>query len=231
MRFEVTPGVAALLPGAHFATLTAHGLDTPVDRPAFDALLAGELARLPQAHPAYERAVATRQPPLLPYTTYFKRFKKTYPVLLQFESVLLKGRGIPPAGVPVEAMFLAELTHLLLGGGYDLDSTTGTLRVQVTTGTETFQTMSGEPQTVAPGDLCLRDDTGLLGNVIYGPEYRTRITETSRNVMFIVYAVPGVPPAAARAQLAALGSYLHTGLPDAELGPIQVWAADGTLLD
>ena len=230
MTFQVAPGVGERFPGAYYATMEAHRLDTPDDRPAFEALKAAEIARIRDANQAYERQVATRQPPMLPYVTHYKRFKKTYQVLLQFESVL-RGRDIPPVGVPVEAMFLSELTHLLLCGGYDLDSTTGPLRVAVTTGTETFETVGHEQQTVSPGDLCFRDDAGLLGDVIYGPSFRNLITPTSRDVIFLIYGVPGVPPEAQRAQLESLGSYLKTGLPGAELDPIQIWAADGTLME
>ena len=228
MFLKVADSVREVYPEAHFATMAAHGVDTPADRVAFEALKAAEIAQIMEMHQAYDRKTATSTPPMSPYVTHYKRFKKTYQVMLQLESVLFKGRGIPSVNVPVEAMFLAELKHLLLGGGYDLDTTTGDVEVAVSTGTETFGNMAGEEQTLQNGDLYLHDGAGLLGNIIYGPAHRTCITDASRNVLFLIYGVPGVPIADTRRQLADLGTYLKAGLPGAELEPIRVWAADGT---
>ena len=47
--------------------------------------------------------------PLQAYDAYFGRFKKTYHVQLQLESVALKGKPIPRVAALVEAMFMAEV--------------------------------------------------------------------------------------------------------------------------
>jgi len=43
--------------------------------------------------------------PIKAYTAYYKRFKKTYHVLQQLESVVFKGKPIPKVAALVEAMF------------------------------------------------------------------------------------------------------------------------------
>ena len=54
------------------------------------------------------------------YINYYKRFKKTYHVLLQLESIN-KNKSIPRVDAPVQAMFMAELNSFLLTAGHDLN--------------------------------------------------------------------------------------------------------------
>jgi len=61
-------------------------------------------------------------PILQAYEAYYKRFKKTYHVQLQLESIAFKGKSIPNVAALVEAMFMAEVKNLLLTAGHDLDA-------------------------------------------------------------------------------------------------------------
>ena len=56
------------------------------------------------------------------YDTYYKRFKKTYHVQLQLESIVFKGKSIPSVAALVEAMFMAEIKNMLLTAGHDLEA-------------------------------------------------------------------------------------------------------------
>jgi hypothetical protein len=51
--------------------------------------------------------------PIKTYHDYYKRFKKTYHILLQLESIVFKNKSIPKVSSLVEAMFMAELKNLL----------------------------------------------------------------------------------------------------------------------
>ena len=61
-------------------------------------------------------------PVLQAYAAYYKRFKKTYHVQLQLESIAFKGKPIPSVAALVEAMFMAEVKNMLLTAGHDLDA-------------------------------------------------------------------------------------------------------------
>ena len=52
------------------------------------------------------------------YETYYKRFDKTYHVLLQVESIVLKGKSLPNVIPLVDANFIAEVETLVLTAGH-----------------------------------------------------------------------------------------------------------------
>lgn len=64
--------------------------------------------------------VATQQA----YAAYYKKFKKSYHVLAQLESVIFNGRWLPNTAALVAAMCMAELKNMLLIAGHDLDKIT-----------------------------------------------------------------------------------------------------------
>ena len=61
------------------------------DEAGFYDMVERHLAALREQYRDYVRADVFGQNP---YFRYFRKFKKTYPVMMQFESVLLKGPGI-----------------------------------------------------------------------------------------------------------------------------------------
>ena len=64
-----------------------------------------------------------------PYFRFFKKFKKTYPVMQQFESVLFKGRPFPEDDPVMGVPFLLELTTFVLSGTHDIDRMDGPLTI------------------------------------------------------------------------------------------------------
>jgi len=49
------------------------------------------------------------------------------------------------------------------------------VRLDVTSGDETYTLMRGQPQQVKPGDISSRMAKGIMSNIIYGPDQRTQI--------------------------------------------------------
>lgn len=127
------------------------------------------------------------------YAAYYKKFRKSYHVLLQVESIALNGRSIPNVNAVVAAMFMAELKNFLLTAGHDLDSIEDPVLLDISTGEQTYIKLNGERQRLKAGDMMVSDRLGVLSSVIYGPDQRSRITEETKNAFFVVYAPPGVP--------------------------------------
>ena len=128
-----------------------------------------------------DRAAVASHPVLQIYSEYYKRFKKTYHVQLQLESIVLKGKSIPTMAALVECMFMAEVKNMLLTAGHDLDTLQLPLTLDVTQGIESYTVMRGENQIVKSGDMTISDELGIVSNVIYGPDQRTQITAETRN--------------------------------------------------
>jgi len=139
--------------------------------------------------------------PIQSYVAYYKRFKKTYHVQLQLESVVFKGKGIPRANGLVEAMFMAELKNQLLTAGHDLSAVQLPIVVGIAGGDEDYVTIAGRSQTLTPGDMMMADRAGITSSVLHGPDQRTRIELDTTRVLYVVYAPRGVERAAVAAHL------------------------------
>ena len=74
----------------------------------------------------------------------FKRFKKTYQVLLQLESIVFKNRSIPKVALLVEVMFMAELKNLLLTAGHDLEVIDMPIKLDVASDKEKYTLLNGQ---------------------------------------------------------------------------------------
>lgn len=126
------------------------------------------------------------------YSDYYKRFRKTYHVLLQLESVALKGKDIPVAPPFVQIMFMAELKNLLLTAVHDFAKISLPVTVRSAVGDETYVTMGGKAQTLKKGDLFMTDQEGIISSIIYGPDERTRVSSNSTEALYAIYAPPGI---------------------------------------
>jgi len=170
-----------------------------------------------------DRAAIASHPVLKVYGEYYKRFKKTYHVQPQLESIVLKGKSIPNIASLVECMFMAEIKNMLLTAGHDLDKLQLPLTLDVTQGTESYTLMRGEEQTVKAGDMTISDGVGIISNIIYGPDQRTQITESTRNVVFTVYAPAGIDEELIMRHLEDMRDYVLVVAPEAEVELMQVY--------
>lgn len=113
------------------------------------------------------------------YFQFFRKFKKTYPVMMQLESFLLKGRPFPiDNSVTAIPGFLAELETQSLSGTHDVDFVRGAVRLFAGTEKAPFPGMRGEEVHTYPGDFCARDDEGIIFSMIAGADARTCVKET-----------------------------------------------------
>jgi len=219
---KILPDVKEIYPNAVFGIMVAQKVNTATDRSRMDILKSTEIDRIKTKHKGYERKTVSCSEPICHYVAYYKKFKKTYPVLLQLESVLLKDKGIPNVGIPVEAMFLAEVSNQILTAGHDLDRIDGNLTVNIAVGTENYQGISGKNQQLTKNDLFLSDESGILSSVLNGPDYRTQITNTTRNTLYFVYGVDGVTKEQIRQHFENIRYYLLTAIPNVEIQMIKV---------
>ena len=214
---ELTQSVKAAYPRAKFGAMVVRGLDVKSGRSVMDEILAKGIERIKFQHRDYERKAALAADPLCHYAAYYRRYDKSYPVLGQLESIVLNGKGIPSVGIPIEAMFLAELTSLLLTAGHDLDAVEGALTVDIAEENAIYTGLSGKERPVVKGDLYLSDAKGVLSTILNGPDRRTQITEATRNVLYFVYGVEGVTEQSIDAHLKTISSYLSQAVQGAEI--------------
>jgi len=190
--FSVSENWSTTYPGAVTGVLVIYDVTNPDHHPALErkkALLEKELR---SQYGELDRPALLDLEPFPAYSDYYKRFKKTYHVFLQFESVVKKGKSIPSVAALVEAMFMAELKNCLLTAGHDLNKVQGEPRLEIARGDEVFITLQGQEKTLKAGDMYIHDDFGVISSVIYGPDRRTQISKKTQKAIFTVYGPPGV---------------------------------------
>lgn len=212
-------------PGAHIGILAMRDASNPDHAPALDEQKTALEAKLRHQFAGQTRAEIKALPTIRAYNKYYKRFKKTYHVQHQLESVVLKGKDIPRTAALVEAMFMAELENLLLTAGHDLDLVRQPVTVHSAGGTESYIGISGREQTLKAGDMVITDAEGVLSSIIYGPDQRTRINAQTQNVLFTIYAPAGISADAVKHHLQSIRDYVMLVAPSAEVAQLEVYAA------
>ncbi len=142
------------------------------------------------------------------YISYYKKFGYTYHVLPQLESVI-KGKPIPGGAPLVEAMFMAELKNTLLTAGHDYDKIKVPVSVKISTGSESFTTLSGHNVTTIPNDIMIMDQEAVMSSILRGPDQRTAITAHTSRVLYTVYAPSGVEEQLVYEHLSDIEAYVR----------------------
>lgn len=193
------------------------------DPEAFEALKEAELAEIRSrfgasadgsAAAAYDRKEVFGENP---YYRYFKKYKKSYPVMMQLESFLLKGRPFPSGNPVNEIAFLAELKTQILLGSHDIDRIEGDMTLFCGTEKTDFPGMRGDMIHIYPGDVSARDERDIILSMIAGADNRTYITEDSRNIAYIFFGTDKTPEDQFDRMTELLSRYIHTLAPAAEI--------------
>ncbi|MBU4350107.1 hypothetical protein KJ830_01730 [bacterium] len=170
-----------------------------------------------------DRADLKNIEPLKTYNDYYKRFKKTYHVLLQLDSIVFKNKSIPKVASLVEVMFMAELKNLLLTAGHDLDAIDLPIKLDVSNGGEKYTQISGQEKELIYNDMMVSDSKGIISSIIYGPDKRTQIKPNTQKVLFVVYAPPGIEKSKVFQHLQDIQNYVHFIAPEGEVELLKVY--------
>jgi DNA/RNA-binding domain of Phe-tRNA-synthetase-like protein len=179
-------------PYACIGILAVKDVLNPKQSPALAARKQVLEGKLREQFSGMDRSTLKDHPTLAAYAAYYKRFKKTYHVQLQLESIVFKGKSIPQVAALVESMFMAELKNLVLTAGHDLDAVQGTPTVDVASGDESYIKINSQAQTLKAGDMYIRDTQGVLSSIIYGPAQRASIAPSTTSALFTVYGPAGI---------------------------------------
>ncbi len=209
-------------PGASAGVLVIRGVTNPGSHPDLDTRMADVETDLRQRFSDGGRQAIRALATVQAYTTYYRRFKKTYHVQLQLESVALKGRSVPRPSALVSAMFAAELANQLLTAGHDLAAVRAPVVLDVSTGDETYTMLNGKPQTLSPGDMFIADEDGVMSSIIYGPDNRTPISRDTRDVLFTTYGPEGISTGQITSHLESIQDYVSLVAPRAEVETLHV---------
>lgn len=225
--FSVSANWAEAYLNARVGVLSLAGVSNPASHPSLEAEKERLEAQLRAAFGDLDRQAMRSHPVLSAYGAYYKRFKKTYHVQHQLETVVHKGGSIPKVAVLVEAMFMAELKNLLLTAGHDMDVVQPPVRVDVGTGDESYTRLNGQEQLVKAGDMFIADEEGVLSCILYGPDRRTRIRPETTRALFTVYAPEGIGEELVRRHLEGIYENVLLFAEDARVEMLEVFGSGG----
>lgn len=190
--FELSESWKSTYPGAAVGLLAMTEVANPKRHDGLEERKSALEHELRSHYAGSDRAALKELPILKAYNDYYKRFNKTYHIQLQLESVVKKGKAIPQVAALVETMFMAELKNLLLTAGHDMVTLKEPVGIKVAIGNERYIRINGQEQTLKKGDMTICDASGIISSVIYGPDRRTQISAGTQQVLFTVYAPPGI---------------------------------------
>lgn len=222
--FTVTEKWRSMYPSASIGLLVMHDVANPAAHAELQAHKVMLEAALREQFAGYDRAALKKHSPLREYHAYYKRFKKSYHVQLQLESLLFKAKSIPNVAALVEVMFMGELKSQLLTAVHDLDKVQRPIRVDVSTGEERYIRMNGREQQLKRNDMFIADGESVLSSIIYGADRRTSITSATQNVLFTTYAPNGIEESIVRQHLLDMRDYAWLIAPEAKVELLAVYA-------
>lgn len=183
------------------------------DLAAFEAAKERDLAQLKVDYAGYDRKAVFGENP---YFRYFKKYKKTYPVLQQLESFLLKGRPFPSGNPVNEVAFLTELRTQMLIGAHDIQRMAGTPELFCPAEKLPYPGMRGEEVHTYPGDTSGRDEEGIIFGMIAGADDRTYLHPDSRHIAYLFFGAPDVTGEQIAGLQETLAGYVKRLAPTAE---------------
>jgi DNA/RNA-binding domain of Phe-tRNA-synthetase-like protein len=221
--FEVTSAWKTAYPQALAGVLVLRAVSNPPHDAALESKKVALEEELRVRYSGQDRTTIARHPVLQAYSDYYRQFKKTYHIQLQLESIVLKGKSIPSVAALVESMFMAEMQDMLLTAGHDLDAVHLPLTLDVATGSEKYTLLRGDEQILKAGDMMISDQKGVISSIVYGPDQRTQITPGTQNVVFTVYAPPGIDEQTVAGHLQHIQENVMLFAPQAQIELLKVY--------
>jgi DNA/RNA-binding domain of Phe-tRNA-synthetase-like protein len=188
-------------PGAVIGLLELSGVDNTRTSSKLDEQKREAEALLRERYHGFTRQDFLSLPVMTAYQAYYKRFTKTYHVLLQLESIVLKGKSLPDVSPLVDSNFTAEVDTLVLTAGHDVAKLQGSVCIDVSRAGDQIIRMNGEPKAMDSGDMVMRDASGVVCSIIYGQDNVSPISSATTHVLYVAYAPAGIPEDAVDDQL------------------------------
>lgn len=213
LKIAVTEAWKATYPGAQIGLLEISGVDNTQQAPELDHEKRAIEGRLREKYAGFSREDFLELPVLKAYHRYYRKFGYTYHVLLQLESVALKGKSLPNVSPLVDANFAAELDRLILTAGHDVERLAAPVLIDVARAGDEIVQMGGARKEVPVGDMLMRDGQGIACTILRGQDDRSPVSRATTRVLYVSYAPAGITEDQVRAQLAGIEKHVRSFAP------------------
>jgi DNA/RNA-binding domain of Phe-tRNA-synthetase-like protein len=124
------------------------------------------------------------------YDRFFKEWGYPCPLPGHFKRTIEMGFLI--INLYIDAHIIAEMCHGILMAIQDLDRFEGEWKIDLAHEGETFQGVSGKTILCKEDEIIIRDGGGIVCSLFQGPDFRTRVEPTSKNIVVYVFTAPGI---------------------------------------
>jgi DNA/RNA-binding domain of Phe-tRNA-synthetase-like protein len=124
------------------------------------------------------------------YDAFFSQFDYPCPLTRHLKRTV--NSGFPIYSLFVDAHFMAEMCAGILVAVTDADTFDGGIILDVAEAGETCSGMGGRLFTMQAEEIVLRDEKDIVCVLCQGADEKTRVKESTTNVLFYAYAVPGI---------------------------------------
>jgi DNA/RNA-binding domain of Phe-tRNA-synthetase-like protein len=100
--------------------------------------------------------------------------------------------GFPIHNLYIDTHIMAEMNHGILMAIQDLDRFEGPWRLDLANEGETFVAVSGKTIICKKDEIVLRDEKEIVCSLFQGPDSRTKVDPSSKNIVVYVFTAPGI---------------------------------------
>ena len=217
LKINATDAWKEAHPGGKIGLLEISGVDNTGSAPALEQEKRAIEGRIREKYAGFSREDFLSLPVMAAYHRYYRKFGYTYHVLLQLESVVLKGKSLPNVSPLVDANFAAELDTLILTAGHDVAFLEAPVLIDVAREGDEIIQMGGNRKDVPAGDMLMKDAQGIACTILRGQDNRSPISKSTRHVLYVSYVPDGVTEEQVRAQLDLMEKHVRLFAPDCTL--------------
>jgi DNA/RNA-binding domain of Phe-tRNA-synthetase-like protein len=209
-------------PGAQMGLLEISGVDNTKPSAVLEQEKRAIEGRLREKYANFSRENFLALPVMDAYHRYYRSFGYTYHVLLQLESVALKGKSLPNVSPLVDANFAAELETLILTAGHDVAQLEAPIIIDVAREDDEITQMNGDRKRIPTGDMLMRDAQGVACTILRGQDNRSPISKATTHVLYVSYVPGEVTEEQVRAQLDAIEKLVRLFAPECVVEQSQI---------
>jgi DNA/RNA-binding domain of Phe-tRNA-synthetase-like protein len=124
------------------------------------------------------------------YNQFFKEWGYCCPLPGHLKRTI--DMGFPIANLYIDTHIMAEMCHGILMAIQDMDRFDGQWWLDLAQEAEAFEGVSGCRLICKEEEIVLRDEKEVVCSLFQGPDSRTKIDESSKNIVVYVFTAPGI---------------------------------------
>ena len=122
-------------------------------------------------------------------------------------------------------MFLSKLESMFFNRTRPVEITVA-ITIESGPGNDNYRSILGKDITAVEGNLAICDGMSVISSIIWGPDFKSRITSSTTEVLFAIYVPPGIETDYIETDLRRLEEGIKTFSSSSVRANLQVFSKD-----